>query len=73
MALAVKVPKNQQSRLALDIWMVGEAITRHRGMSSNREAFEYAIRLAADKLAVEDASFRQVWQEVRREGIEADD
>jgi hypothetical protein len=68
----VKIPKNQQSRLAPDVWLAGEAIARHRGMSTNRDAFEYCIRAVADKLAESSAEFKAVWDGVKKEGIEPD-
>ena len=65
----MKIPKNQQSRLAPDVWIAGEAIGRYRHMNS-REVFEYAVRLYADKLAETDPEFKVVWADVKAEGIE---
>lgn len=67
----VKIPKNQQSRLAPDVWLAGEAIARHRGMTT-REAFENAVRIFAEKLAEVDPEFRKTWNEVTKEGVEED-
>jgi hypothetical protein len=64
---AVRIPKNQQSRLAPDVWIAGEAIARHRGMMSSRDAFETAVRDYATRLAEKDEAFKQTWESVRAE------
>jgi hypothetical protein len=64
---AVKIPNNQQSRLAQDVWIAGEAIARHRAMGSPRDAFETAVRDYADRLAASDENFKKMWQSVTAE------
>jgi hypothetical protein len=64
---AVKIPNNQQSRLSQDIWIAGEAIARHRGMMSSRDAFETAIREYANRLAEKDENFKKMWEGVKDE------
>jgi hypothetical protein len=61
---AVKIPNNQQSRLAQDVWIAGEAIARHRGMMSPRDAFETAVRDYANRLAESDEGFKKTWESV---------
>ena len=69
MSASIKIPKNQQSRLAPDVWLAGEAIARHRGMSP-REAFEHSVRTFADRLAESDPVFRATWDGVKVEKTE---
>jgi hypothetical protein len=64
---AVKIPNNQQSRLAQDVWIAGEAIARHRRMTSARDAFETAVRDFASRLAENDDAFKRVWDDVAAE------
>lgn len=71
-AVEMKIPKNQQSRLAPDVWLAGEAIARFRGMTS-REAFEHSVRVYADRLAEQDPEFRKIWESVKAEGIESNE
>jgi hypothetical protein len=64
---AVKIPKNQQSRLTQDVWIAGEAIARHRGMISSRDAFETAVRDFATRLSETDENFKKLWDSVKAE------
>jgi hypothetical protein len=61
---SVKIPKNQQSRLSQDVWIAGEAIARHRGMMTSRDAFEMAVRDYASRLAENDQVFKKTWEAV---------
>ena len=64
---AVKIPKNQQSRLTQDVWIAGEAIARHRGMMSSRDAFETSVRDFATRLSETDENFKKLWDAVKEE------
>ena len=64
---AVKIPKNQQSRLTQDVWIAGEAIARHRGMVSSRDAFETSVRDFATRLSETDENFKKLWDAVKEE------
>ena len=66
----VKIPKNSSSRLSEDVWLIGEALSRHYRTSNLRVAIESAIRITADRLASEDADFAKLLKEVRSEGVE---
>lgn len=66
----MKVPKNRQSRLSDDVWLAGEAISRHFRMSSSREGFEAAIRDYVLRLAERDPKFSEIWEKVKNEGVD---
>lgn len=66
----MKVPKNRQSRLSDDVWLAGEAIARHFRMSSSRDGFEAAIRDYVLRLSQNDATFAEIWEKVKKEGVE---
>jgi hypothetical protein len=70
MQVTVKIPKNSSSRLSEDVWLIGEALSRHYRTSNLRVAIESAIRITADRLASEDPNFAKLLNDVRKEGVE---
>ena len=70
---AVKIPKNGSSRLSEDVWLIGEALSRHYRTSNLRVAIESAIRITSDRLASEDPDFAKLLKEVKEEGVENND
>lgn len=68
----MKLPKNKQSRLADDVWIIGEAIARHFRMSNSRDGFEVAVRNYAATLAERDPRFYEIWEQVKKETIDGD-
>jgi hypothetical protein len=66
----MKVPKNRQSRLSDDVWLAGEAIARYFRMSSSRDGLETAVRGYVARLAENDPKFAEIWEQVKKEGVE---
>jgi hypothetical protein len=63
----MQIPAKQTTRIAADVWIAAEAMARHRGMPTMRDALEYAVREKADRLAEMDPQFRELWDRVKNE------
>jgi len=70
MFIEMKLPKNRQSRLATDVWIMGEAISRYLKMSTARDGFEVAVRQYADQLS-KDEKFTELLEAIRKETEES--
>jgi prophage antirepressor-like protein len=73
MDATVKAPKNRQSRLSDDVWMVAEAVARFMGSKSTREGIETALRQFAFDLSQKDSDFAKIWNKVKEEGVTDND
>ena len=70
MTIAMKVPKNRQSRMSDDVWLASEAIARWFGMNTPRDGLETAVRDYVSTMAEKNKDFARIWSEVKQEGIE---
>ena len=68
---AMRVPKNRQSRMSDDVWIASEAIARFFGMTNTRDGLETAVRDYVTQMSKSNQNFAEIWEEVKKEGIES--
>ena len=68
----MKIPRSGASRLSVDVWIIGEALSRFHRTDNIRTAIESEIRKASDNLIKISPEYAEVLQEVKNEGLEDD-
>ena len=69
MHTTMKIPKSGASRLSTEVWLMAEALRRHKRADSIRKAIESEISAAAERQK-SDPEFLRILSEVRAEGVE---
>lgn len=66
----MKIPRSGASRLSVDVWIIGEALSRFHRTDSIRTAIESEVRKASDNLIKVSPEYAAILQKVKDEGIE---
>lgn len=68
----MKIPRSGASRLSVDVWIIGEALSRFHRTDGIRTAIESEIRKASDNLIKVSPEYAEILQAVKDEGIQDD-